>query len=71
MSDANISWLAEAAEHLRHYHVEMDSAMRRLAWGERLSSDHVTALIDVMCKADKIGPWSSSICPNRDSVVSN
>ena len=54
MGNMKSPWLAEAEERLRHYHVEIDAAMRRLAWGAQLSPDHVAALIDAMCKAHKI-----------------
>ena len=54
MGDARIPWLAEAADRLRFYHVEIDAAMRRLARGEEFTDEHVVALIEVMCACDKI-----------------
>jgi hypothetical protein len=50
--DTMIPSLVEACDRL--YHVEIDAAMRRLAWDEELSHKHVAALIDTMCQAHKI-----------------
>jgi hypothetical protein len=54
VEDAMIPWLVEAADRLRLYHVEIEAALRRVAWGEQLSHEHVTALFEVMCQAAKI-----------------
>jgi hypothetical protein len=54
MSEAKIPWLAEAANRLRLYHIEIDAAMRRLAWGEEFTQEDETAFVEVICAADKI-----------------
>ena len=54
MSGAKIPWLAEAADRLRLYHVEIDAAMRNLAWGEEFTNEHTIAFMEAVSAADKI-----------------
>jgi hypothetical protein len=55
MRGSKIPSLAEASHRLRLLHIEIDATIRRLAWGEELSDQHITAFNAAICEADKIG----------------